>query len=363
MGKKSNAKKYRKQIAEFANKIKRYEQDYFSELRKKLEELNIKEVDLPRNLGPVRIKIFICKDGYLVLRFPRHSLPDKVDIEDQSTLYVNDILFRYPYKAADGVEHPYVLMYKANNGKLDVSLPIMVAERSDTKNEDVCLPDFVSLSIYTTSDTEDPIAQVAKDISFFILSRNLNINTHDPKNGDYKPEVIETLQRLKNQFKMLIDTGPREEELQKFLDDHPILINHFFLKHFPKFSLGSKVTDFVFLNRDSTYEFVELEKSRDPIFTKNADFTHKVTHGKGQLLDWDSVIEKYKDNLESKYALKGLENRKYTLIIGRKSDWKPIFLEKLYSENRLNPSIKILTFDDLVENLESLISNLISTRV
>lgn len=100
---------------------------------------------------------------------------------------------------------------------------------------------------------------------------------------------------------------------------------------------------------------VELEPHDKQIFTKKNRLRHQVTHALQQVEDWIQEIHRGVPNipgwLQGSYTAEGM------IVIGRSKDLTEEQRETLALKNAKS-SIKILTYDDLLERLSRLIKTL-----
>ncbi|WP_025119782.1 MULTISPECIES: Shedu anti-phage system protein SduA domain-containing protein [unclassified Serratia (in: enterobacteria)] len=98
---------------------------------------------------------------------------------------------------------------------------------------------------------------------------------------------------------------------------------------------------------------VELERHVDKIFTKDNRLRSKVTHAGQQVEDWIGEIRSGKKNvpnwLKKEYVVEG------AVVIGRSKNLTLKQKETLRVINT-NRTIKIMTYDDLLEQMMRLIS-------
>jgi hypothetical protein len=138
----------------------------------------------------------------------------------------------------------------------------------------------------------------------------------------------------------VLDAASSEEEVQRFLEDHPLILPGLLdLHHGPwdgivvsKLPLGTDyVTDFAFLTKDSQtvqITLIEIEHPARLIFTKKGEFTAAFNQAQQQLRDWRawirgreaSVIDTFRPAIPSI----GLFPRNYTLqtilVFGRRRE-------------------------------------------
>jgi hypothetical protein len=168
---------------------------------------------------------------------------------------------------------------------------------------------------------------------------------------------IRITKELISKFVALIDEELREEEYQKFLEQHPVFIDALASNIINKHKLGDDlITDFVIETLKGEYLIIEIEKPQDKIFNKNGDFSNVFSHAFGQVigfLDWIASNIAYAER-----KLPGITAPRGLLIMGRTKDLKPDMLRKLRIFNKNSNNIEILTYDDVVSRADSLYKNL-----
>jgi hypothetical protein len=162
------------------------------------------------------------------------------------------------------------------------------------------------------------------------------------------------------EFKALLDSRPdREETLQQYLRDNPILICPTNIGFWPKLDLGSRKTDFVFREAAGDYLLVEIERSTHRLFIGDGQTSAELNHACGQILDWKRYLE---DNLRTVQAEKGLAgisvNPKGLVAIGRSETLTPENHRKLTTLENQYSKLKIMTYDDVYEATKALAENL-----
>lgn len=161
-------------------------------------------------------------------------------------------------------------------------------------------------------------------------------------------------------FEDLIESNPdHEEKLQKFLTEHPILLDPFVSTLYTKQELGSDfITDYVVKQMNNQYVLVEIENSTDKLFNQNGSFSSHLTAALAQVRDFQAWIS---DNLS--YAQKKLPSIKHPeglVVIGRKQSLNELEIKRLAEENYSRRGhIKIVTYDDLLETAKNVYRNII----
>ncbi len=165
---------------------------------------------------------------------------------------------------------------------------------------------------------------------------------------------------LLKEFRNLLDSIPeREETLQKYLHENPILLCPTNTGIWPKLDLGARQTDFVFREATGDFLLVELERSTHGLFIRDGNTSAELNHAFGQILDWKRYLE---DNLRTVQAEKGLAgistNPKSLIVIGRSESLTPENRRKLTTLENQCSKLKIMTYDDVYESTKALAENL-----
>lgn len=199
--------------------------------------------------------------------------------------------------------------------------------------------------------------EASNDVQTFVASHLMELGNAQP------PQVFDEISNVIAQFERLLDLGPREEEVQVFLTDNPILLAPDAAKITPKVKLGTEfITDYVLEMAHEEYVFVEIEPPGERLFTRAGDTTARLNHAIGQVRDWRAWIQ---DNVA--YArqeieeLAGVDDPELWFVMGR----RPESARDQRSLRRLSKDyhwIKVLTFDDLIERLRRHLGRLQSHR-
>ncbi|MFC1926788.1 Shedu anti-phage system protein SduA domain-containing protein [Chloroflexota bacterium] len=182
------------------------------------------------------------------------------------------------------------------------------------------------------------------------------LNTLDPK-AESRMQFAKLLQS----YQQLLDSDPNKEEiLQNFLKENPVLLCPAHIQIWPKLALGAHKTDFVFQDAIGDYLLVELEKSIDPLFLKNGDRSHALKHAQDQVSDWRRYIEDNPTTVRSELGLKGISsNPRSLIVIGRSNSLMPKDRRILQTMENESPRSKIMTYDDLYHSTKVIIENLL----
>lgn len=186
--------------------------------------------------------------------------------------------------------------------------------------------------------------------------REAQLRTLDP-NAAARKEFGNLLEA----YKALLDSNPkREEVLQSFLKENPVLLCPTYTMVRPKLQIGARVTDFVFQAASGDYLLVELEKSTDPLFIQSGDTSSKLNHARDQISDWRRYIEDNLSTVQHELGLPGISsNPKGLIVIGRAQSLSEENRRKLVTLENGSPRTKIMTYDDVFTNAKVLIENLL----
>jgi len=169
------------------------------------------------------------------------------------------------------------------------------------------------------------------------------------------------LAKLLNKYKCLLDSSPeREEILQTFLKENPVLLCPAHIKMKPKLQIGSRVTDFVFQEANGDYVLVELEPSNFPLFIKSGDTSSQLNHARNQILDWRRYIEDNLNTVQRELDLPDISaNPRGLVVIGRSYSLSDKNRRNLISIENESPKTKIMTYDDVFDNAKAIVENLL----
>lgn len=181
-------------------------------------------------------------------------------------------------------------------------------------------------------------------------------STEEEIERNYTRAALATTAR---EFKEKINNSETEEEMQKFIEDHPIVLACFspeFLK-FKAPATAKFKTDFALLNQKGELILIEIEKVDTPLFTKTGTQHSKLTHAVGQVEDWLKEARRNKLGLIDDLGLEGVKLDMVTaikgvVIAGRSLEEYEPHIEKLHTR----PDIDFYTYDDLFKFLRNIVS-------
>ncbi len=222
---------------------------------------------------------------------------------------------------------------------------VMLESIADPMTKSSLLRSIASLGIFP-EDTD-------KHTSWFGFYMDLLIDSHLVINRSMLEE-----------FEALLDASPeKEEELQKFLTSHPILLDPFVSELHSKHELGSDfITDYVVRRINNEYILVEIENSTNKIFTKQGQITAVVTGALGQVRDFQAWIA---DNIAyAQRKLPGIRRPEGLVVIGRRKNLTEIDTKRLSEENfSRRGHIRVVTYDDLLDQGRAVHQNLLNRPV
>jgi hypothetical protein len=167
-----------------------------------------------------------------------------------------------------------------------------------------------------------------------------------------------------NQFAALLNQSPeREEQLHRFLVEHPVLLDPFVTELRTKHELGDDfITDFVVRRTNNEYVVVEIENSTDDLFKTNGSFTPELMTAVAQVRDFQAWIA---DNIAyAQTKLPGIRHPEGLVIIGRRQGLSTLMQTRLSEENfSRRGHIKIATYDDLLSQARSVYRNALERPV
>jgi hypothetical protein len=158
-------------------------------------------------------------------------------------------------------------------------------------------------------------------------------------------------------FEAILTRKSSENVYQTFLAEHPVFLDPLASEVIPKHRLGSEfITDFVIRRLDNKYVVVELEKPQDAVFTAGDDFSAKLTHALGQVLDFQQWIDFHGEYARS--LLPEISSPRGVVIIGTAADFTERQRQKLHRFNMNLSTVQVLTFDEIACNARRLHQNI-----
>ncbi len=213
---------------------------------------------------------------------------------------------------------------------------------------------------YGDSERAPSVERAVMDFQLTLLGLGVQDGVlRSPPGRHERDPTIAKLEAAKGEFAELLEGANKEEQLQTFLKDNPLVLD-VGADVLPKRKLGEDfVTDFVLLSptdQGPRYTLVEIERSDVPILTKEGGLSHHATHALKQTREWDVWVQRNSSYLREK--LLGFESPEYLIVIGRSKDLMPEQKALLRSHNRDLAHTEFRTYDDVLAKFESVIEKL-----
>jgi len=215
------------------------------------------------------------------------------------------------------------------------------------------------------SDLEYTQKRALRDFLRQILSKAPILGEKMKRYSEF--DLLKEIESIENRYINLINSeNTTEQEMQKFFEIHSFVLSPFYLDICPKTitikpqmelkNIGRKV-DFILLKEPNIRDFrikcsvIELKKPQDKLFTKGRKPSHQLKLG---LLQVKSVLDFVKSSPKEARKLLGIEdisNIVGIVLIGCRKNLTKEEIEELIKLNSRSPSIKVLLYDDLLENI------------
>lgn len=169
------------------------------------------------------------------------------------------------------------------------------------------------------------------------------------------------LEKIVDEFELLINKSPTEAEVQYFLEACPWLLSEQF-PHchaiLPQFSLGGQyIADFIAPERSSggtMWFLIEIERPNHRLITKDGEFSHAVRKAISQVRDWKMWLRENQEQARKSRRLGGLGLYDISnmivgkVIIGRRFSLTDRF-NQLRNHLLETEGIQITTYDSIIE--------------
>jgi hypothetical protein len=244
------------------------------------------------------------------------------------------------------------VMSRQFDGLLELELPPGTQEAAAQVMSDVFAEALVD------PDSFDLVAQfIHNRATYTLIDEEESQATARELMGLFAEASIKLSRSVLDEFEALINREEREEEYQRFLAQHPVLLDPLAAEVIPKQQLGIELaTDFVIRSHDGRWLLIEIERPQDEIFTKGNDFRERFTHAFGQALDFQHWVD---ENVA--YAQKhmsGITAPRALVVIGLRAgltDAQQAKLRRFVDNSR---RVEVTTYDDLLARSRSLYENL-----
>lgn len=175
----------------------------------------------------------------------------------------------------------------------------------------------------------------------------------------YEKNAIEN---IRSSFALLLKSRPKEEALQEFIEENPILLHQFPADQifFKPPILTFFVSDIAIVTPQKELILVELEKATTRLMKKDGGVAAPLSHAFDQVLDWLHVVDEHRlavlDSLKIDRDL--VSSVRGVVIAGRDEGYDAQHLRRLKGADR--GRITLLTYDDILFALAALIRKMSS---
>lgn len=165
------------------------------------------------------------------------------------------------------------------------------------------------------------------------------------------------IQDILADYDQLIETATDEEQVQKYLEEHPILwafLSPTKILHKPAV-LTRKKADFGLLTAQRVLYLVEIEKPTTKLTNQDGSISADIRKGANQILDWQFVVADHRLALLSElgFSEADVQEIRYLLVGGLARRTVPTGLTKL-RRTPFAPNTEFYCFDELASFLYSL---------
>jgi hypothetical protein len=155
----------------------------------------------------------------------------------------------------------------------------------------------ITHAFYDQKQMPSPVERAVIDFQLAFLGIQLREQKSAPAQTETSADTIKKLRDISSKFEALLNDAEREEDLQTFLKENPMVL-HPTAEVIPKKKLGEDfITDFVLVtpsDQGATYTLVEIEKSSHPVLVKDNSLSSQTNHAIKQTRDWDIWLEQNK---------------------------------------------------------------------
>ena len=173
----------------------------------------------------------------------------------------------------------------------------------------------------------------------------------------YEKDILDTVYV---EFKSLLATRPKEEQVQKFIEENPIILQQFAPERvfYKKPILTKYITDIAVLNQKRELLLIELERPTIPLLTKKGGTANPLQHAFDQANDWLHIVDDHRIAVLTGFDLQPdiVTQIRGVVIAGRDGGYEKSHLRRIKSTDY--GRINFYTYDDLLFGLGNLIRGL-----
>jgi vesicle coat complex subunit len=169
------------------------------------------------------------------------------------------------------------------------------------------------------------------------------------------------LLEIRRLFVQLLDRNPPEEEIQKFIQDNPVLLHQFPAERlfFKPAILTFFKADFAVLTPQKELILIEIETTKTRLMNKSGDAAQPLSHSIDQVRNWLHVADEHRLAVLAALGIDQVSSISGVVIAGRDGSYDREHLRRLKGFDR--GRVTFLTFDDLAASLSSF-ADLFRTR-
>jgi hypothetical protein len=184
-----------------------------------------------------------------------------------------------------------------------------------------------------------------------------NVDSSGELIGLFAEASIKLSRRVLDDFEALLAVEQREEVYQRFLAEHPVLLDPLAAEVIPKQRLGLEfATDFAVRSHDGRWSLVEIERPHDLLFTNAVDFRQRFIHAFGQVLDFQHWVDH--NVAYAQEHMPGITAPRGLVVMGTRTAMSEAEQAKLRRFVDNSRRIEVVTFDDLLRRARSLYENM-----
>ncbi len=324
-----------------------------------------------------KVVIYDCRDGYVTIAEPHFGEFEVATVKTSrqaidvfyghanNTARFRDANGNHPSK---GIHFNFKVEY-TDKVKAQFADPFIQSVERLTGKKTIYHPDWTVICVIAGQEFTEDMRDLAekdaeKDVKTVAYARNLEIEP-SPDVAETQGTVINRLKELLSEYNNVLEDASKEEDLQQYLKQNQQLLVFALnptanIKCHPKYALGREhKTDFVLENdppRPFSHIFVEIEPAAIQLFlTAKAELCQRANHAISQLMDWRSWVKANIAYIRGDFPT--LDQCQYVVIMGRNKDIDAKQRQRLNELNAEHNWRLLLTYDDIADALEGLITN------
>ena len=213
-------------------------------------------------------------------------------------------------------------------------------------------------------DVNEARLKASRELNSVLAGLNLGMNGEKLSSNPISP-VLEKFISVLNRFAGLLnDASTSEYDLQKFLNEYPVIISPSFLKVHSEVKWGGEfITDFIIEENSPNGSYctlVEIESPNYNLFLENGDISVSLNHALKTVSNWRQWLRRNSIYAATSLGIKDIDSDSPVLIIiGRKKFLNKNNLKDLSAISKdFNYKTQVLTYDDIFERAVHWYNNL-----